>query len=305
MGSTPTTDRLHLAAGELSVELVPALGGCVAGFRHGALDLLRPLRAPAGASPHALYSGMFPMVPFANSIRDNRFGLDGQTYEVRPNMAGARLNYHGSGWQLPWAVSEHGGDFAELALDNASVDGVWRYGATQRFGLTGDALSVHTQVTNQGERAMPFSFGHHPWFPRHGQALVRFAASGIWLEDSDGHAEQLVPMPGDADYGRWREPPSHYVNTCYAGWDGHAEIMWPLLDMGLVLTGDGVFGHLMFHVPPDRPDIVCLEPQTNAPSALDGLEEGRIAPGVHILAPGESVGGNLRMTILTNTSAHS
>ena len=299
------TDLLQLVAGELRLELAPALGGCVASFRRGAIDLLRPLQVPEGAARHALYSGMFPMVPFANSIRDNRFTMEGRTYEVQPNMAGTRLNYHGSGWQSGWAVSEHGEDFAELVLDDASIDSVWRYSALQRFVLTGDGLSVYTQVTNLGEQAMPFSFGQHPWFPRHGQALVRFGAKGLWLEDGDGHAEALVPVPEDADYRDWREPPPHYTNTCYAGWDGRAEIAWPQLNMGLALTGDGVFEHLMFHVPPNRPDIVCLEPQTNATSAFDGLEDGRVAPGVHILAPGESAGGTIHMSILTNTNARS
>lgn len=303
MEAATVTDRLQLAAGPLILELVPALGGCVAAFRHVGIDLLRPLHMPAGVAPDAVYSAMFPMVPFANSIRDNRFGFAGQAYQVQPNMPNTRLNYHGSGWQLPWEVIEQGGDFAELGLNDASVDGIWRYRATQRFSLTADALSVHTQVTNCGQRAMPFSFGQHPWFLTHGLALLRFAAQGLWLEDSNGHAEALVLIAATADYSGWREPPSHYANTCYAGWDGRAEIVWPLLDLGLLLTADPVFGHLMFHVPASRPDVVCLEPQSNAPSGFDGLEGGRVAPGVHILTPGESVGGTMRMTVLNNTNA--
>jgi galactose mutarotase-like enzyme len=47
---------------------------------------------------------MFPMLPFANCIRDNRFTFEGR-HEVTANMAGTRLNFHGSGWQSPWRVA--------------------------------------------------------------------------------------------------------------------------------------------------------------------------------------------------------
>ena len=58
--------RIALTDGDLSLELAPALGGSVALFRLDGLDLVRPL--PADAT-HAMQSGMFPMVPFANCIR--------------------------------------------------------------------------------------------------------------------------------------------------------------------------------------------------------------------------------------------
>ena len=59
--------------------------------------LVRPLARTPGSSPDALFAGMFPVAPFANCIRDNRFAFGGRVWSVKANMAGARLNFHGSG----------------------------------------------------------------------------------------------------------------------------------------------------------------------------------------------------------------
>ena len=96
---------MRLAAGKLTLDLAPELGGSVAAFEHDGVALMRPMSPPAGTSPHALHSGMFPMLPFANSVRENGFVIDGRRYEVAPNMPGARLNYHGSAWQRPLSLS--------------------------------------------------------------------------------------------------------------------------------------------------------------------------------------------------------
>lgn len=294
-------DMLTLRAGRLSLELSPALGGSVSSFRlaapSGPFDLMRPMTVPAGAAPHALHSGMFPMLPFANCIRDNAFTFDDRPFAVGPNMVGVRLNYHGSGWQLPWQVATAGPDRAELVLDDVVVDAAYRYAAAQRFRLTADALHVETEVTNRADIPMPFSFGQHPWFLQHGGAEVSFAATGLWFEDSAGHAERLVPITTDRDYSHGRRPPPSYQNNCYAGWSGTAAIAWKQRDIGLTIEAGPEFGHLMFHVPAHSPRVFCLEPQSNAPCAFDGLEQGLVAPGVHILRPGQSVRGTLRFVV--------
>ncbi len=175
--------RLRLRAGVLTLELVPSLGGAVSAFRletrAGPFDLFRSLKVPEGAREDALHAGCFPMVPFANCIRDNRFGFEGRRYAVSPNMAGSRLNFHGSGWQSAWQVAARALDRVELRLGDGRVDGVYRYEAVQLFELDPRALTLTTTLRNRGERAMPFSFGQHPWFPRHGGMLVRFRAGAV------------------------------------------------------------------------------------------------------------------------------
>jgi aldose 1-epimerase len=288
---------LLLRVDAVSLELRPEIGGCIGALRieqrGGPFDLMRPF---GGELSDALYSGMFPMLPFANCIRDNCFTFEGQRYEVASNMAGARLNFHGSGWQSPWRVASVSEAAAVLVLDEGRVDEAYRFSAVQRFGIDRAGLTVETTLTNRANRRMPFSFGQHPWFSTHGSALIRFAATGMWLSDHEGQTERVVPVRAEADYATPRRPPSAYRNVCYVGWEGCAEIVWPDAGVWLSLTADPVFGHLMFHVPGNQP-LFCLEPQSNAPCAFDGLDQGRVAPGVHILEPGQSVSGTLRFDV--------
>jgi aldose 1-epimerase len=293
---------LLLRADAVSLELRPDIGGCIGAFRierrGGPFDLMRPFGRSPGELSDALYSGMFPMLPFANCIRDNCFTFEGRRYKVASNMAGARLNFHGSGWQSPWRVTSVSEAAAVLVLDEGRVDEAYCFSAVQRFGIDRAGLTVETTLTNRADRRMPFSFGQHPWFPTHGGALMRFAVTGMWLSDREGQTERFVPVTAEADYATPRSPPSAYRNVCYAGWDGRAEIVWPDAGLGLSLTADPVFRHLMFHVPRNQP-VFCVEPQSNAPCAFDGLDLGSVAPGVHILEPGESVSGTLRFDVST------
>lgn len=288
---------MRLAAGKLTLDLAPELGGSVAAFEHDGMALMRPMSPPTGARPHALYSGMFPMLPFANSLRDNRFGIDGRTYEVAPNMPGARLNYHGCGWQRPWRAVEAGAESCIQRLDDAEEASGYSFSATQRFALSPDRLTVSIAVTNRSPQRMPFGVGLHPWFPRHGDARTRFAARETLLEDADFQALHPAPIPLEQDYASGREPPRAYQNRCYIGWDGHAEIDWPSRGVGLHIDADPLFGNLMFHVPAHDHDTFCLEPQSNRTSAFDGVETGTPAAGVHILEQGETMGGSVAFVV--------
>ncbi|MCY0150160.1 aldose 1-epimerase [Hoeflea sp. G2-23] len=295
---------VRIAAGDLSLDLRPELGGSVSSFRldsgPGPFDLMRPLAAPEGAAPHALHSGMFPMVPFANSIRDNAFRFDGARYSISPNMPDTRLNYHGSGWQLPWRVARHDASRVDLVLEDATVDDVYLFAARQTFALTPHTLTVELAVENRSERTMPFSCGLHPWFPRHRGAMVRFSAGWYWAEDAEGHATTLTAPEDDTDFGDWNAPPTIYQNKCFTDWNGVAEVLWPDAGILLRMRGDPLMNHLMFHVPPNGAPVFCLEPQTNAPCAFDDLERGVVNKGVHLLAPGQDLSVSCRFEVRTD-----
>ena len=123
---------------------------------------MRPFGRSPGELSDALYSGMFPMLPFANCIRDNCFTFEGQRYEVASNMAGARLNFHGSGWQSPWRVASVSEAVAVLVLDEGRVDKVYCFSAVQRFGIDRAGLTVETTLTNRADLPAIFHLhGHH------------------------------------------------------------------------------------------------------------------------------------------------
>lgn len=289
--------RVELQAGELLLELAPERGGSLLRLTHAGRHLMRPFAVPTGAAPHALHAGMFPMLPFANSLRDNRFELDGRRYEVRPNVAGVRLNYHGSGWQRAWRLAGSGTDHCRLVLDEVEEAPGYAFTGEQCFTLQPERLDVDLAVTNCSAQRMPFGFGLHPWFPRHGDARATFAARQVLREDADFQALDLTQIPREQDFGSGIEPPRSYQNRCYAGWDGMARIAWPGLGLALVIEAEPVFQHLMFHVPPHDFETFCLEPQSNRTSGFDGVGTDSAVPGVHILEPGETLAGRISFRI--------
>lgn len=288
---------IALFAGRIRLDLEPEVGGSVGAFtlvrRDGPFDLMRPLRG----GTRSLDSGMFPMVPFANCIRDNTFTIGGRSYRVLPNMTGVRLNFHGSGWLSAWRAEAVTGTHASLRLDDGRVDDVYRYAATQTFALDPHGLTVSLGVTNRGTTALPFGFGLHPWFPTHDDVRVSFPATAVLRGDADGQFVAREPITAAMDFSQPRRPPTDYLNVCYAGWDGTALIDWPTVGVRLALHADPTFPHLMAHVPSSGEPVFCLEPQSNAPCGFDGLETGAIAPGVHVLEPGEHVAGDVRFSV--------
>ena len=55
---------MQLSAGELAIGLVPGIGGSLAYFRKGGVDLMRPLSPADLAAGNVLGVAMFPMVPY-------------------------------------------------------------------------------------------------------------------------------------------------------------------------------------------------------------------------------------------------
>jgi aldose 1-epimerase len=284
---------VHIGAGDLELGLVPELGGSVAYLRlkrgDRSIDLLRRLSEADRAAGDVLGVAMFPMVPYANCIEGNVFEFDGHRYHVEPNLPPYKFNFHGSGWQLPWTVAETGADRATLTLKDDHPSRPHRYAAAQQFVVDRERLVVTTTVTNIGLRRMPFGFGQHPWFPRRERTLVRFAARRFWIESPDISALEAITIPPELDFASLRSPPAVRRNNCYEGWSGGLEVSWPDEAIGLRLTAEPVFRHLMVYFPAAPSAVFCLEPQTNLISAFTraDVENG----GTIILEPGQSASG--------------
>jgi aldose 1-epimerase len=290
---------LAIGAGDLELGLVPELGGSVAYLRlrqgKTCIDLLRPLSDADHAAGDILGVAMFPMVPYANCIEDNGFVFDGRQYRVEPNLPHYKFNFHGTGWRLPWTMAAAGASEATLALIDDRPELPHRYSALQHFAVAPDRLTVATTITNVGPCRMPFGFGQHPWFPRRPQTLITFSARRFWIESVDSSATEAITIPPELDFAVPRPPPTVRRNNCYGRWSGSAEIAWPEYGIGLGMTAEAIFRHLMVYFPAPPAEVFCIEPQTNLVSALTrtGAADELDDPSVIVLDPGQSATGTI------------
>ncbi|MBI4924277.1 MAG: aldose 1-epimerase [Devosia nanyangense] len=288
------SDLVELRAGDLALDLAPAIGGSVASFRLGGIDLMRPLSASDRSSGNVLGVAMFPMLPYANRISGNAFTFGGKTYNFPANNPTEKYNVHGTGWQRPWRLAGAGPSEALLQLELIEPGEAYAYRATQRFALDPSGLTVTVTLTNTGRDTMPFGLGLHPWFERDADVTLQFTARRFYLEEPDGVSGNPVSIPPELDFTAARPLPQGWRNNDYGGWDGVAELRWPRRGVALRIAADSLFKHLMIYADPAKPHF-CVEPQTNAsgafnrPGAFDDPGEGVI-----VLAPGMTAEASVR-----------
>ncbi len=94
-------DVVALAAGNARVLVDAAVGGALASFTLGGIDVLRP--TPAGARDVRLHAS-YPLVPYSNRIAAARLDFAGRTHALARNFGDHPHAIHGVGWQRPWTV---------------------------------------------------------------------------------------------------------------------------------------------------------------------------------------------------------
>jgi aldose 1-epimerase len=210
----------HLA---LTIETI---GGAIwklsARTGNGDVPVLRPPNPDAAREPRQ--SGCYPLAPFCNRIANNRFAYDGNTYSLRPNLSWDPLNVHGNGWEEDWKIVSREAGSIELAIQSRHDDFPFTYDASQRFTLDGRALKASMSIVNRGERAMPFGFGWHPYFPLHADTTLFAPAKAYWEEGEFYLPSKMGDRPDALDFDTPRAVPRTWTNNGFEGWNGVAEI---------------------------------------------------------------------------------
>jgi aldose 1-epimerase len=294
---TAAHETVQLEAGQLSVGLVPTIGGSVSYLRRGGVDAMRPLSVADQAAGNVLGVAMFPMLPYANRIVGNSFAFDGTTYRVEANNPPEKYNVHGTGWHRSWRVESRSDHDAVLSLKVIEPHAAYSYRATQHFTVDDDGLTVLMAIANAGAVAMPFGLGLHPWFERDADVTVQFRAKRFYLEEPEGVSGNAISLPPELDFAAARPLPQGWRNNDYGGWDGVAAIHYPSRGLTLEMRAEPVFGHLMVYADPTK-SYFCAEPQTNASGAFN-RPGGMSDPdeGVLVLQPGESASGSVRFDV--------
>lgn len=268
-------------------------------FAKGEGDGIPLMRASdAGDVRVAAQSACFPLVPFGNRVRGNRFVYDGVTYALAPNTDWDEHYLHGDGWTTEWRVVERSPSRVRVVMRHDDVGTPYRYEAAQTFALDGATLTLGLEVVNRGAAALPFGLGWHPYFPLSAGATLRAPASAHWLEGADWLPTERAPIPAELDFSVARELPRRWVNNGFEGWNGACEIAWPERGARLKLDADALFGRYVLFVSDPQFEAgynyqsFAFEPMSHGVDAHNMSDGG----GLRRLAPGEWLRGSIRLT---------
>ena len=271
---------LELVAGSLRCELVPELGGCLAGLWCDGQPVLRSM--PASELQSARASGCYPLVPFSNRIGHARLQWEGTDHPLVRNNGDEPHAIHGIGWQRPWTVLEQEGAMAMLAYAHRG-DAHWPFAfdCSHTLRLSPDALELTLALTNQADRPAPAGLGWHPWFPKRARSRISFQATGRWEMGAD-----KLPTVRKGSRGLDADCAFLDVDHCFDGWDGVAH----LRDEALHVRVRSDQTRLVVFTQPTR-DHVAIEPVSHVNNAvhLHGSGASADALGLRILAPGETM----------------
>jgi aldose 1-epimerase len=296
---------IELRSGSLSLRL-STNGGLILGFwKHdekGRVPLLRD--APDDAD--ALSSSCYPLVPFGNRVKNNRFEFNGRDYGFSANTSWDPHYLHGEGWQSEWAVDEQADDHVVLSFSHQGDGTPYIYKARQEFSLKDGRLQLLLSIRNDGSEPLPFGLGWHPYFPMTPQTTLLAPARKFWTEVEGWLPGEATELPPDLDFNEPAPLPHRWVNNGFQDWCGEATIAWPERDTQLHMTADPLFRHAFIFVsdtsfdPQYKRDYFCFEPMSHLANGHNMPDLG----GLQVLQPGQQLSGSIRLSPQTLEHAH-
>lgn len=284
--------------------ILPATGASIAfgRVRQGDqwLDVMRPTN-PADYGNSSKCSS-FIMLPWCNRIKDGILRFRGAEYplETTPDDGTAR---HGDVRKRTWTVDEQTDTLVRLSLDSrdqVNVNYPFAFAASAEYWLDGRAFVWKLTLTNVDSRPMPGGFGHHPYFVRptgdNTPILTIPCDTQFELQNALAVAAP-VPVHPELDFRQPRSIGDAKFDDLLTGRQGSdpARIRYPAWKLDLVMEAEAIFRHFILYAPGDA--SVALEPMTNANDGFNLYERGIAESGVFVLQPGESVSGEVRLTL--------
>jgi aldose 1-epimerase len=239
------TNVVTVRAGHAELTIDPAQGGRLSTLVVDGHEIL----VTEGFGP--IEWGCYPMAPFAGRIRDGRFAFRGRDYQLETNLPPNAI--HGTVFTQAWDVTARTASRVELAV---GLGPGWPFGGrvAQTVELRSDGLDA--ALTLVADEPMPAWLGWHPWFRQEvsgATAELDFTAGGMYARGSGGlptgQLVEPVPRPWDDAFVGVARPP---------------RLTWPG-----VLTLEIDSPAPIWVVYDERPDKLCVEPQSAPPDALN------------------------------------
>ncbi|WP_175909458.1 aldose 1-epimerase [Burkholderia metallica] len=303
MGTPRNAGLIELASGTARVRVAPQAGGAIAAYYEhgpdGPQHWFRPTSDAALASGDPLRFASFPLFPYCNRIRDAKFEFDGRTIDLSGPDDAYRHALHGHGWRRPWEVERCEAARADLRFEHRPSPGrpgdwPFHYEARQSIRLDGAVLSITLSARNLGASPMPFGMGHHPYYPRTPDTVVKAHVDAMWHADADVLPVRVGAHPAVDALRNGMPVDAFDLDNNFVGWSREAAVIWPARGRQVVMHAERPFDQLVVYAPVGA-DALCVEPVTNTTDSFNAKESVSLVGGC-VLAPGESLQAMLRWT---------
>jgi galactose mutarotase-like enzyme len=242
------TAPLVLRAGDARLAVDLAAGGRLASLTVGGLELL------GRGGTEAIDWGCFVMAPYAGRVRGGVLAFGGRRHRL-PRTS-RRHAIHGLTYDRSWTVVERRGA-AEVTL-HCPFDDRWPFGGSVRHRIVLGAHGVDLElVVTADDHPFPVTVGWHPWFRRRlehgGPVEIDLRAAAMLARDAAGIATRTRV-----------EVPAGPYDDCFVDVDWPVSLTWPGA-MHVDVWSDAA-AVVIFD---ERPDAVCVEPQTGPPDGVN------------------------------------
>ena len=307
----------------LRLRVLPDPGASIVSFYAKQKDrwiaVMRPTPEQALAYPQSAQMASFNLVPWSNRIVGATFNFQGKAYALRANTPQG-FAIHGDARERPWRVDEHRNTALTCSMDSrefADFNFPFPFVATLHYELNDSTFVTSFNIRNTGINAMPAGWGFHPYFNRRlseseqDNAQLELHVEGVY-PPLPGMTAQIPPaikqhqrlremspmqdVPENMDFAKPSEIGERDIDHCFGGWDGRADIAYPVSGVKILLDCDPVLGHVIVYTPPGKP-FFAVEPVTHANDGFNMLASGIAGSGTCVLQPDEQMSGAFRIKV--------
>jgi aldose 1-epimerase len=262
------------------------------------IDILRTPESAEALRAAPARSGLPLLFPFPNRIRQGRYTFQGTSYQLPQNSRGQAI--HGlviaARFRVEAAEATAEGAHLRCVIAHADLPDAAGYPFPFRFVvdyyLRSTALTLTVSATNEGDAAMPFGFGIHPYLNaplspqgRHRDCLISAPVSAQWeLDATLVPTGRRVPLAADHPLRTLAPFADRTYDDVYTGIatvDGWStcRLVDPAVPMEVAVEADANFREIVVYAPPGQ-DVVCFEPYTCTTDAFNlnerGVDGGRL-----------------------------
>ncbi len=262
------------------LEIVPERGGIVTRWQLRGQDILY-LDTERFANPELTVRGGVPILfPICGNLPGNSYTIEGQPYT---------LKQHGLARDLPWQVSDRSTQECvsiTLTLESSDVTRAlypFDFHLAFTYRLRGNSLELEQQVTNRGDRPMPFSLGFHPYFQTSDKSQLQFEIPATQLVNQ--RTGESHRFSGQFDFEQ------DEIDVIFRELSGQvATVSDRARSLRLTMEFDDFYPFLVFWTVKGK-DFYCLEPWSAGRNAMNTGDR------LTHLPPGESLHASFRLTV--------